>query len=60
MLLSKDDSSRVEANNRITWYLQTSLNKTINLPNDVFMNVFDDINEKIEEPIGEYTVCNYI
>lgn len=58
MLLSKDNTSRVEANNRITWYLKTSLDKTIDLPSDIFMIEFDDLNEKVEEPIGEYTVCD--
>jgi len=57
MLLSKDDKSRVEANNRITWYLQTSLDKTIDFPSDIFMIEFDDLYEKVEEPIGGYTVC---
>jgi len=60
MLLSKDNKSRVEANNRITWYLQTSLNKIIDLPCDIFMIEFDELYEKVEEPIGVYTVCNFV
>lgn len=58
MLLSKDKESRVEANNRITWLLKTTLNKSIDLPDDIFVIEFDDLNEKIEDPIGEYNVCS--
>lgn len=58
MLLSKDKESRVEAKNRITWLLKTTLNKSIDLPNDIFVIEFDDVIEKIEDPIGEYCVCN--
>lgn len=57
MLVSKENKCRVEANNRITWFLQTTLNKSIDLPNDIFVIEFNDLNEKIEEPIGEYSVC---
>lgn len=58
MLMSKDKQSRVEANNRITWLLQTILDKSIDLPNNIFLIEFDDLDEKLDEPIGEYTVCN--
>jgi len=58
MLICKDKKSRVEANNRITWLLQTTLNITIVLPADIFMIELDDLNEKIDEPVGKYTVCN--
>lgn len=54
--MSKDNKSRIEANNRITWFLKTTLNKSIDLPNDIFVIKFDDLNEK-DDPIGEYTVC---
>lgn len=57
MLVSKENKCRVEANNRITWFIQTTLNKSIDLPNDIFVIEFNDLNEKIEEPIGEYSVC---
>lgn len=57
MMASKDNKSRLEANNRITWLLQTTLRKQINLPNDIFLIEIDDLNEKVEEPFGEYTVC---
>lgn len=57
MMASKDNKSRIEANNRITWLLQTTLDKQINLPNDIFLTEIDDLNEKVEEPFGEYTVC---
>lgn len=56
--MSKDKQSRVEANNRITWLSKTILDKVIDLPNDVFLIEFDDFDEKLDEPIGEYTVCN--
>lgn len=58
MLMSKDKQSRVEANNRITWLLQTILDKSIDLPNNIFLIEFDDLDEKLDKPIGEYTVCN--
>ncbi|VVC32288.1 Armadillo-like helical [Cinara cedri] len=54
MLLSKDNKSRIEANNRITWLLKTSLNKSIDLPNNIFIIEFEDFNDKSEEPVGEY------
>lgn len=57
MLMSKDNKSRVEANNRITWFLKTTLDISIDLPVDVFIIEFDDFNGKVNEPIGEYTVC---
>lgn len=60
MLVTKDKSSRIEANNRITWFLKTTINKSIDLPNDIFVIELDDFNEKTEEPVGEYTVCNKI
>lgn len=60
MLLSKDSKTRIEGNNRITWLLQTTLNKSIDLPNNIFIIEFEDINHKSEEPIGAYTVCNII
>lgn len=56
MLASKDSQSRIEANNRITWFLKTTLNKNIDLPNDIFVIEFDDLNENVDEPIGEYYV----
>lgn len=58
MLFSKDDKCRVEANNRITWILKTSLNRNIKIPNDVFVIEIDEVNEKVDQPIGEYSVCN--
>lgn len=57
MMMSKDKKSRIEANYRITWFLQTTLNKNIDLPNDIFFTKYDNLNEKLEEPVGEYTVC---
>lgn len=56
MLVSKDSQSRIEANNRITWFLKTTSNKNIDLPNDIFVFEFDDLNENVDEPIGEYSV----
>lgn len=56
MLASKDSQSRIEANNRITWFLKTTINKNIDLPNDVFVIEFDDVNENFDEPLGEYSV----
>jgi len=58
MLFSKDEKSRVEANNRITWIFKTSLNRNITLPNDIFLIEVDVINDQIDEPIGEYNVCH--
>lgn len=60
MLLSKDNKSRIEGNNRITWLLQTTLNKSIDLPNDIFIIDYEDFNHKSEKPIGKYSVCNII
>lgn len=59
MLLSKDKKSRVEANNRITWFLKTTLDKSIDLPIDIFVIDIDDLSNKIDEPIGEYTVWSF-
>lgn len=57
MLVSKDSKTRIEANNRITWFLKTNLDKNIDLPNDIFVIEFDVLNENKDEPIGEYSVC---
>lgn len=57
MLMSKDNKSRIEGNNRITWFLKITLNKNIDLPNDIFVIKFNDLNEIVDNPIGEYTVC---
>jgi hypothetical protein len=57
MLFSKDNESRVEANNRITWIFKTSLNKNIEIPNDIFVMEVDEVNEPVDKPIGEYNVC---
>lgn len=54
--MSKDNKSRVEANNRITWFLKININKSIDLPNNIFAIELDDLNEKLEKPIGEYNV----
>lgn len=59
MLLSKDKKSRVEANNRITWFLKTTLDKNIDLPVDIFVIEIDHLSDKIDEPIGDYTVCSF-
>lgn len=56
MLVSKDSQSRIEANNRITWFMKTTINKNIDIPNDIFVIEFDDLNENVDEPIGEYSV----
>jgi len=58
MLFSKDNKSRIEGNNRITWIFKTSLNRNIKLPNDIFVIEIDEVNEHVDEPIGEYRVCN--
>ncbi|CAH1714893.1 unnamed protein product, partial [Aphis gossypii] len=54
MLFSKNKTSRVEANNRITWIFKTSLNRNIKLPNDIFVMEIDEVNEQVDKPIGEY------
>ncbi|XP_025200463.1 uncharacterized protein LOC112598268 isoform X2 [Melanaphis sacchari] len=54
MLFNKDNKSRIEANNRITWIFKTSLNKNIKLPNDIFVMEIDEVNEQVDKPIGEY------
>lgn len=56
MLTCKDQKCRVEANNRLTWLLQTTLNKIIDLPIDIFVIEFNGFNEKLEEPVGKYSV----
>jgi len=57
MLFSKNKTTRVEANNRITWIFKTSLNRNIKLPNDIFVMEIDEVNEQVDKPIGEYNVC---
>lgn len=57
-MFSKDEKSRVEAINRITWIFKTSLNKNIKLPNDIFLMEIDEANDQVDKPIGEYNVCN--
>lgn len=57
MLFSKNNTSRVEANNRITWIFKTFLNKNIKLSNDIFVMEIDEVNEQVDKPIGEYNVC---
>lgn len=59
MMMSKDEKSRIEANYRISWLLQTTLGKSIDLPNDIFLIEYNNLDEKLEEPVGEYTVSIY-